>query len=61
MDTRRVVPPKVAYPVQRAAGAAKGRATQAHERGTMNCGERVRIHTEANRVLGHTFHSHKGK
>jgi hypothetical protein len=42
-------------------GLVKGRATQAHSRGTMGYGEKVVVHAQANRVIGKTFHSHKGK
>jgi hypothetical protein len=50
----------IGYSVQRAAGAAKGRATQAHARGKISSGERARIHAQADRAIGHTFHSHRG-
>jgi hypothetical protein len=43
------------------AGADKGRATQQHARGTMSSGKRAAEHAKANRALGHTFHSIKGK
>lgn len=51
----------IAYSVQRqAAGGNKGRATQQHRRGTMTSGRKARTHAEADRALGHSFHSHKG-
>lgn len=51
----------IAAPIDpRAQGLAKGRATQAHAKGKMSTGEKVRIHAQADRAIGHTFHSHKG-
>ena len=43
-----------------AAGGNKGRATQQHRRGTMTSGQKARVHSQSDRALGHTFHSHKG-
>lgn len=51
----------LAYAIQRqSAGGNKGRATQQHARGTMTSGEKAKTHSQADRQLGHTFHSHKG-
>lgn len=43
------------------AGLAKGRATQQYARGTMTSGKKAATDAEANRQIGHTFHSLKGK
>lgn len=43
------------------AGLAKGRATQQFARGTISSGKKAAIDAHANRVIGHTFHSIKGK
>jgi hypothetical protein len=45
----------------RVQGLVKGRATQAHSRGAMGHCEKVAVHAQANRVIGKTFHTHKGK
>lgn len=45
---------------KRAAALAKGRATQAYEKGKISTGQRAKIHSESDRAIGHTFHSHKG-
>lgn len=51
----------IAYSVQRrAAGANKGRATQQVARGTLRESHKAIIDAKANRVLGKTFHTHKG-
>lgn len=52
----------IAAPVNenRVAGLAKGRATQAHAQGKISTGEKSKIHAQADRAIGHTFHSHKG-
>lgn len=50
-----------ACPVKRSAAADKGRATQEYARGKIHGGERARRHAAADRVIGHTFHSVKGK
>lgn len=42
------------------AALAKGRATQAYNRGEIHAGARTVAHTQADRTIGHTFHSHKG-
>lgn len=53
----------IAAPVvdNRAHGLAKGRATQAHAKGKISTGELAKVHAQANRAIGHTFHSIKGK
>lgn len=52
----------VAAPVNenRNHGLAKGRATQAYMRGKMSTGEKAKVHMQADRAIGHTFHSHRG-
>lgn len=45
----------------RAQGLAKGRATQAHAKGKISTGEMAKVHAQANRAIGHTFHSIKAK
>lgn len=51
------------YPVndKQHAGLAKGRASQQYERGLLSSGQKAAIDAKANRVIGHTFHTHKGK
>lgn len=48
-------------PDKRHAGLAKGRATQQFAKGRLSSGQKAAIDAKANRVIGHTFHSHKGK
>lgn len=50
------------YPVndKQHAALAKGRATQQYEKGQLSSGKKAAIDAKANRVIGHTFHSHKG-
>lgn len=45
---------------RKAAALSKGRATQAYNRGEIHAGQRTAAHTQADRAIGHTFHSHKG-
>lgn len=42
------------------AGLAKGRATQQYSRGTMTGVKKAAIDAQANRTIGHSFHSYKG-
>lgn len=57
------LPQERKYPIndKRHAGLAKGRAAQQYARGAISSGEKSAIDARANRVIGHTFHSHKGK
>jgi len=50
---------KISMPDSVKAGADKGRATQSHAAGKMSSGKKAAIHAQANRVIGHTFHSIK--
>lgn len=50
-----------AVPSKQHAALAKGRATQAYARGKIHGGQKAAIDAKANRVIGHTFHSHKGR
>jgi hypothetical protein len=40
------------------AGGDKGRATQQHAAGNMTSGNKAVIHAQADRVIGHNFHSY---
>lgn len=42
------------------AALAKGRATQQYARGNLSSGQKAAIDAKANRVIGHTFHTHRG-
>ena len=44
----------------RCAALEKGRATQDLAKGKIKQREKIAIETRANRVLGKTFHTHKG-
>lgn len=56
------IPSERKYPVndRTHAALAKGRAAQQAARGTITGGQKAAIDAKANRVIGHTFHSHKG-
>lgn len=57
------LPAERKYPIndKSHAGLAKGRAAQMHARGVISTGQKAAIDAKANRVIGHTFHSIKGK
>jgi len=50
---------KNSTPDPRKAGGDKGRATQSHAAGNMTSGKKAVVHSQANRDIGHTFHSIK--
>lgn len=54
--------PNRSYPVndKQHARLAKGRATQMFEKGKLSGAQKSKIDAKANRVIGHSFHSHKG-
>lgn len=56
------IPAQKKYPINDKIHAqlAKGRATQMFNKGKLSASERAKIHAKADRVLGKTFHSHKG-
>lgn len=57
------LPAQRKYPItdKHHAALAKGRATQQYAKGNITGGQKAAIDAKANRTIGHTFHSIKGK